>query len=133
VIAAAIPRATIAPQVTSFAGGYQTMVNFEATFAGHNKFWWANRDGSASRETYDEPTEARLYPGSWAPAQFQPLDRGVVIRNWLICGPFGGPGTEKFRADPGGVVPGTTIEMKKAVRDFCEAAAYPPDSGEVDL
>ncbi|MCX7049904.1 MAG: hypothetical protein NTX50_31030 [Candidatus Sumerlaeota bacterium] len=23
--------------------------------------------------------------------------------------------------------------MKKAVRDFCEAAAYPPDSGKVDL
>jgi hypothetical protein len=109
------------------------MVNFEATFSGHNKFWWANRDGSASRETYDEPTEARLYPGSWAPAQFQPLDQGVVVRNWLVCGPFGGPGAEKFRADPNGVVPGTTIEMKKAVRAFCEAAAYPPDSGEVDL
>ncbi len=133
VIAAAIPRATLAPQLAAFTGGYQTMVNFEATFSGHNKFWWANRDGSASRETYDEPTEARLYPGSWAPAQFQPLDKGVVIRNWIVCGPFGGPGAEKFKADPNGVVPGTTIEMKKAVREFCEAAAYPPDSGEVDL
>ncbi len=50
------------------------MVNFSATFAGHNKFWWANADGSANRETYDEPSEARLYPGSWAAAQFQGLD-----------------------------------------------------------
>src|SRR5207302_1043129 len=55
------------------------------------------------------------------------------VRNWLVCGPFGGPGAEKFKADPNGVVSGTTIEMKKAVRDFCEAASYPPDSGEVDL
>ncbi|MCX7049903.1 MAG: hypothetical protein NTX50_31025 [Candidatus Sumerlaeota bacterium] len=64
VIAAAIPRAAIAPMLASFSGGMSTMVNFEATFGGHNKFWWANRDASASRETYDEPTEARLYPGS---------------------------------------------------------------------
>ena len=133
VIAAAIPRAALAPRLASFAGGYQTMVNFEATFAGHNKFWWSNRDGSANRETYDEPSEARLYPGSWAPAQFRPLDQGVTVRNWLVCGPFGGPGAERFQADPNGVVPGTTIDMKKAVRDFCEAAAYPPDSGQVDL
>lgn len=133
VITAAIPRATVAPRLSSFPGGLQTMVNFEATFGGHNKFWWANRDGSASRETYDEPSEARLYPGSWAPAQFQGLDHGVVVRNWTICGPFGGVGAEKFKSDPNGLMPGTRIEMKSAVREFCERATYPPDSGKVDL
>jgi hypothetical protein len=102
-------------------------VNFEATYGGHNKFWWANSDGSASRETYDEPTEARLYPGAWAPAQFAGLDGGVTVRHWLICGPFGGPGAEKFTSDPNGLMPGTNKDWKQAAREFCEAAAYPPD------
>ncbi|MCX5683067.1 MAG: hypothetical protein NT049_05205, partial [Planctomycetota bacterium] len=124
VLVAAIPRAAV-PRIGPLAGGMRTMVNFEATFAGHNKFWWANSDGSAGRETYDEPSEARLYPGSWAPAEFLGLGKGVVVRNWLLCGPWGGPGAEKFSADP-------RIE-KKAVRDFCEAARYPPDDGKVDL
>ena len=68
VLVAAIPRAALPRLTEPFAGGLRTLVNFEATFGGHNKIWWANSDGSASRETYDEPTEARLYPGSWAPA-----------------------------------------------------------------
>ncbi|HZK80816.1 MAG TPA: hypothetical protein VFC46_07110, partial [Humisphaera sp.] len=59
VIAAAIPRSAI-PSIGPFSGDMRTLANFSATFAGHNKFWWANRDRSASRETYDEPTEARL-------------------------------------------------------------------------
>ena len=107
VLVAALPRTAIPRLAAPFAGGYRTLVNFEATFGGHNKFWWANSDGSASRETYDEPTEARLYPGSWAPAEFAGLDGGVVIRNWMLCGPFGGPGEEKFKADPNGLVAGT--------------------------
>jgi hypothetical protein len=125
VIAAIIPRSAI-PSIGIFGGDVRTLANFSATFAGHNRFWWANRDGSASRETYDEPTEARLYPGSWAPAQFQPLADGVTIRNWLICGPFGGPGAEQFIPDP-------RDKMKDAVHAFCEAAKYPPDDGKVDL
>jgi hypothetical protein len=132
VLVAAIPRTAVPRLDSAFAGGYRTLVNFEATVAGHNKFWWANSDGSASRETYDEPTEARLYPGSWAPAQFQGLDGGVVVKNWLICGPFGGPGADKFKADPNGLMPGTQKEMKIAVREFCEAASFPPDDGRVD-
>lgn len=131
VLAAAIPRAAI-PRVPGFSGRLRTLVNFEATFGGHNKFWWANSDGSASRETYDEPSEARLYPGSWAPAQFAGLEGGVVVQNWLICGPFGGPGAEQFKYDPNGNMPGTNKEMKQAVREFYEAATYPPDSGKVD-
>ena len=133
VLVAAIPRTALPRLTEPFAGGFRTLVNFEATFGGHNKIWWANSDGSASRETYDEPTEARLYPGSWAPAEFTGLDRGIVVRHWLLAGPFGGPGAEQFQADPNGVIAGTTIEMKKAVREFCEAARYPLDDAQVDL
>ena len=93
--------ASAIPGLPRLSGDVRTMVNFEATFAGHNKFWWANSDGSASRETYDEPSKARLYPGSWAPAQFQQLEDGLLVRNWLVCGPFGGPGAEKFIDDRG--------------------------------
>ena len=85
----------------------------------------ANSDGSASRETYDEPTEARIYAGSWAPIQFAPLAGLVVIRNWLICGPFGGPGAEKFLEDP-------RDQRKDDVRKFCNAAAFPLDNGVVN-
>ncbi len=131
VLTAAIPRSAI-PRLPLLAGSLRTQINFSATFGGHNKFWWANSDGSASRETFDEPTEARLYPGSWAPAQFAGLEDGVTVRNWLICGPFGGPGAEQFRADPNGNLPGTNKNMKDAVREFCEAATYPPDDQKVD-
>lgn len=133
VLVAAVPRAALPRLTEPFAGGFRTLVNFEATLGGHNKLWWANSDGSASRETYDEPTEARLYPGSWAPVEFTGLDRGITVRHWLLAGPFGGPGAERFQADPNGVIAGTTIEMKKAVREFCEAARYPLDDAPVDL
>jgi hypothetical protein len=133
VFVAAIPRAAIPQLQQSFSGGLRTLVNFEATFAGHNKFWWANSDGSASRETYDEPTEARLYPGSWAPAEFQGLEGGVLVRNWITCGPFGGPGMEQFSWNPNGLMPGTKKNQKDAVRELCEAAKYPPDDGTVDM
>jgi hypothetical protein len=133
VLVAAIPRVALPRLTEPFAGGLRTLVNFEATFGGHNKVWWANSDGSASRETYDEPAEARLYPGSWAPAEFLGLDRGIVVRHWLLAGPFGGSGAEKFKNDPNGVIPGTTIDMKQAVRDFCEAARYPLDDARADL
>ena len=133
VITAAIPRASLPAMTQPFAGGFRSLINFSATLGGHNKFWWANRDGSANRETYDEASEARLYPGSWAPVEFSGLEKGVVVRHWLHCGPFGGPGAEQFKSDPNGVIKGTNLEMKKAVRDFCEAAHYPPDDGKVDL
>jgi hypothetical protein len=120
VIAAALP-ASVFPKLPTLQGGLKTFVNFEATLAGHNKFWWANSDGSASRETYDEPTEARLYPGSWAPAQLEGLDKGLVLQNWMILGPFGGPGTEKFNWDGG--------PSKPETQKFFNAAKYPPDEG----
>lgn len=131
VLTAAIPRAAL-PGLPPLGPAVRTTVNFEATFAGHNKFWWSNADGSASRETYDEPSEARLYPGAWAPAQFRGLGGGLVLRQWQVCGPFGGPGAEKLTNDPNGPMPGTDRDWKQATRDFCEAGAYPPDD-HVDL
>ncbi len=131
VLTAAISRSAV-PGLPLLRGGLRSMINFEATLAGHNKFWWSNADGSASKETYDEPTEAGLYPGSWAPAQFLGLAGGVLVRHWQICGPFGGPGFEKLTLDPQGPMPGTNRDWKQATRELCEAAAYPPDE-QVDL
>ena len=132
VIAACLPRTAI-PGLPVPGSDLRTLVNFEATFSGHNKFWWSNADGSANRETYDEPSEARLYPGSWAPVQFQGLDKGVLVRNWQLIGPFGGPGAENFAYDLRGYLPGTNRDYKQAGREFCDAKTYPPDVGKVEL
>ncbi|HCE44508.1 MAG TPA: hypothetical protein DET40_13255, partial [Lentisphaeria bacterium] len=132
VLAVSIPRSSIPALKTPFSSKLRTLVNFSANFGGHNKFWWANSDASASKETYDEPSEARLYPGSWAPVQFKGLEGGVAIRKWLICGPFGGPGAEKLTWDPNGKMPGTEKNWKDATIEFCEAQKYPPDDGKVD-
>jgi hypothetical protein len=122
VVSATIPRSAI-PGLNTLSPALRTTVNFEATFGGHAKVWWSNADGSASRETFDEPTEARLYPGSWSPAEFAAPapGAGLVLRNWLVCGPFGGPGAEKFDYDPPG-------KMKDEVRAFFEKAVFPPDT-----
>ncbi|MFA6290523.1 MAG: hypothetical protein WC637_02005, partial [Victivallales bacterium] len=95
VLAAALPRDVI-PRLPEVKDELRTMGNFEATFAGHNKFWWANSDGSVSTETLDEPTEARLYPGSWAPLLFAGLKDGQVLRDWQIIGPFGFKGVSEL-------------------------------------
>jgi hypothetical protein len=126
VFTAAIPRRAI-PGLPLLDGGIGTLVDFEATFGGHEKFWWANSDGSASRATYDEPTEARFYPGAWAPAHFLGLDQGVIVRDWLVCGPFGGGAAKTFFHDPSldGRDPGPVIR-------FFDAATYPPERGRVD-
>jgi hypothetical protein len=124
VIAAVIPRSAVPAMKKPFSGKLRTLVNFDANLGGHNKFWWANTDGSANLETYDEPSEARFYPGCWASAIFQSISEGVPIRNWLTVGPFGGPGADKFVWDP---------RNKEEVRRFFEAAAYPPDNCKVDV
>ncbi|MGE9297298.1 MAG: hypothetical protein ACQKBV_13530, partial [Puniceicoccales bacterium] len=124
VIAAKIPRSAIPAIPEPFSGGYRTMVNYSANLGGHNKFWWANADGSANIETYDEPSEARLYPGSWAPAKFIGFDDGYIVRNWQIIGPFGGPGAEQFKDNP---------QHKEPVKKFFEAASYPLDNADVNL
>lgn len=88
VIAAKIPRSVLG--AAAFSGSSKTMINFDATF-GQSKFWWANTANKASTETYDEPSEAALYPASWAPAQWVPVKEGVRrVNTWLIAGPFKG-------------------------------------------
>lgn len=124
VIAASIPRAAL-PLLPAFSDQLRTLVNFEATLGGHNKFWWSNADRSASRETYDEPTESRLYPGSWSPAQFTRLGDSLLVRGWLACGPWGGPGAETFSWDLHG-------PDKDRAKKFFAAAQYPPDDFHVD-
>ncbi len=124
VIAAAIPRTAIPAMKNTFSGKVRTLVNFDANLGGHNKFWWANSDGTANPETYDETSEARFYPGCWAPAIFKGISNGVAVRNWLTVGPFGGPGAEKFTWDP---------RNKKEVSRFYGSAVYPLDNGKVDV
>lgn len=124
VIVASIPRSAFPALKSGFDGTLRTQVNFDANLGGHQKFWWANTDGSASVETYDEPSEARFYPGSWAPLTFEGLERGVVVQHWQLLGPFGGPGAEKFTRDP---------QNKQEVQKFYESATFPPDDARVDL
>lgn len=124
VMAAAIPRSAIPAISQPFSGNFKTLINFSANLGGHSKFWWANSDGSANVETYDEPSEARLYPGSWAPAQFKGLSEGTIVRNWQILGPFGGPGAEEFSK---------RTRSKEPVKKFFNASTYTPDDGKVDL
>lgn len=125
VIVAELP-CTAFPGLAQLGSDVRTLIDFEATFAGHAKVWWANRDGSASRETYDEPTEARLYPGAWAPVRFIGLSDGVVLRDWQVCGPFGGAGAETFSYDPGG-------DEKERARHLFDEAVFPLDDRKVDL
>ncbi len=40
---------------------------------------------------------------------------------------------ENFKYDPNGKMPGSDKDMKGAVREFFEAATYPPDDGKVDF
>lgn len=123
VISAEIPRDALPAIQQPFSGAFRTLVNFSANLGGHNKFWWANTDGSANIETYDEPSEARLYPGSWAPVIFSGLENGYAIRNWRVLGPFGGPEAWKFSRD---------IKNKAEVVKFFEDAVYPPDTAMSD-
>ena len=117
-LAAAIPWEVL-PKGLSLQEGGRTLGNFDATFGGHNRFWWANSDGSASKETYDEPSEARIYPGSWAMFQFMPLDDVMLVRSWQVAGPWDNDDNRHFRDG--------NEEMKKAIRDYYEAHVTPPD------
>ena len=127
VLAAALPRKTLPADLPAFTGQLKTMVDFSATIKGHSKFWWANLDGSASTETYDEPSEARLYPGAWGQVQFVRLGDQLPVQVWQVCGPWGGPGLEDLKPRP------RTRAAKRAVHEFFRTAEYPPDDREVDL
>ena len=88
-LAAAIPRSVLPTETPDWSEGLRTTIDFDANFGGNRKIWWANADGSASRETNDEPTEARLYPGAWGPLELAALSRGLYVRQWQVIGPFG--------------------------------------------
>ena len=120
VIAAAIDRAAF-PKLPPLASAPRTLVDFAATFGGKASIWWANTDGSASTVTSDEPSEARLYPGAWAQAQFVPLDGTLPLRSWLILGPWGGKALKTIGAN-----------NISGLLSFFGASAYPPDAGEPD-
>ncbi len=126
VIAASIPRSAIPAIQKPLGDDFKTLVNFSANFGGHNKFWWSNSDASASTDTYDEPSEAGLYPGSWAPLSLLGVGGGVTVRNWLVCGPFGGEEMKKMSWN-------IHEDKKKILVKFMDAAKYPPDDGNVDL
>lgn len=93
VLAAALPRAALPG--SPGLDGWRTQGNFDANFGGHDRCWWSDTDGRASRETYDEPSEARLYPGSWSAMQFLPMT-SLPIHSWMTIGPFGSPAIDRL-------------------------------------
>jgi hypothetical protein len=121
VIAAAIPRSVLPKTVPDLAKGWRTMANFEAAIGGAHKLWWSNADGSASRETRDEPTEARFYPGSWAQCAFAPLAESLPIRAWLLNGPW--------KAD---IKYTGADENKREFQKFFDNTTFPPDSRQIN-
>ncbi len=116
VLAAAIPR-TALPGVKTLCG-WRSLGNFDANLGGVNRFWWSNVDGSASRETFDEPTEARLYPGSWSPVYCLPIENKLAIQSWMAIGPFGFPQVTKLDL---------LKDRPMVVKTLCESA-FPPDT-----
>jgi hypothetical protein len=120
VIAAAIPRSVLPKIVPDLTKGWRTMANFEATIGGAHKLWWSNADGSASRETRDEPTEARFYPGSWAQCAFAPLVDGLPTRAWLVNGPW--------KAE---ITYTGTVDNKRQFQQFFDTTTFPPDSRQI--
>jgi hypothetical protein len=119
-LAARLPKAAF-PKLPEFGGGLRTQANFDANFGGHNKFWWANSDGSADLSTLDEPTEARLYPGAWAPAQWVGFDQ-MYVRAWNVIGPFGFAGLPALDMQDG----------RPKILDTLATTKYPPEE-KVDL
>ena len=117
VLAAALPRSAV-PLLPAFTGAFATRVDFDANLGGHNRFWWANADGSASQETYDEPSEAQLYPGAWAQAQFESV-RDLPVRNWSVIGPFGDEKLPQLRQ----------LEDRKILIETLADQSYPPEAG----
>jgi len=123
-LAASLPKAAF-PKLPEFGGGLRTLANFEANFGGHNKFWWANSDGSANTTTWDEPSEARLYPGSWAPVQWVGLDQ-MYVRAWNVIGPFGFAKLPTLDCHP------RDWQSREEIAATFAATKYPPEK-QVDL
>jgi len=118
VLTAVVPRSVLPGQIPSLAQGWRTMGNFEMTIGGGRKLWWSNADGSASRETRDEPTEARFYPGAWAQCAFTPLTEGLPVRTWLINGPWRAKDLKYTGAH----------DNKRQFQQVFDTTTFPPDN-----
>ena len=114
-LAAALPRASLPGSPA--LDGWRTQGNFDANLGGQDKFWWSNVDGTASRETLDEPSEARLYPGSWAMMQCLPMT-ALPIRSWMAIGPFGSPEINRLDYD----------KDREQVIKILFGSKFPPDT-----
>jgi hypothetical protein len=124
VLTAVIPRSVLPATVPVLTDGWRTMGNFEVTIGGSRKLWWSNADGSASRETKDEPTEARFFPAAWSQLQFQPLVAGLPIRAWLTSGPWRLEQPPEYTG---------TQESKQQFQQGYDAAVFPPDDPAVAI
>ena len=68
-MAAAIPRSAV-PGLPPLLKGVLTGGDFSCNVLGFQKGWWVNYDLDASMITWDEPSEASLYPSSWGNFSF---------------------------------------------------------------
>jgi hypothetical protein len=124
VLTAVIPRSVLSATVPVLTDGWRTMGNFEVTIGGSRKLWWSNADGSASRETKDEPTEARFFPAAWSQLKFQPLVAGLPIGAWLTSGPWRLEQPPEYTG---------TQESKQQFQQGYDAAVFPPDDPAVAI
>jgi hypothetical protein len=120
VLTAAIPHSALPHAVPDLAAGWRTAANFDMIIGGAHKQWWANADGSASREMNDEPSEAFFYPGSWGQALFAPLDQGLPVQTWLLNGPW-------KMAPPPDLSSANAPNVKRQIQQFFDQAVFPPD------
>jgi len=125
VLAAGLPRTALGVK-PPFGDGFRTAADFSATFGGRTAVWWVNAGGRNVSLTTDEPSEARLYPGAYAQARFEAMDR-LPIRAWSVCGPWGGPDLKKRPDDPHPNDRGNAF-----TKAFFLSAKYPPDDDKVD-
>jgi hypothetical protein len=121
ILTAVVPRSVLPGQIPNLSQGWRTMGNFEMTIGGGRKLWWSNADGSASRETRDEPTEARFYPGAWAQCVFSPLTEGLPVRTWLINGPWRAKDLKYTGAH----------ENKREFQQVFDTTTFPPDNRKI--
>ncbi len=127
VLSAAIPLTAI-PLLPPPNAKLRTMVDFSVTLNGVACSWWANTGRLNNTLTTDEPSEANLYPGAWAQAQFTGLD-SLPVLSWSVGGPWGGP---ELKTAPRNQTPGDSRFTAFAKRHF-QRTKYPPDLGEIDL
>jgi len=106
----------------------KTTTDFSVTLNGTTCFWWANTGRLSNTLTTYEPSEANIYPGSWAQAQFTGMDNLPVL-SWSVCGSWGGA---DLKTGPRNQTPGESKWSTFAKR-FYQKAEYPPDKGDFNF